>query len=429
MTSPAMINLGVWQLEVANIVWTNGVPSLANIRTLNPVPNSFYEPYGFSPDDQDVVFATSAGGGVAHDTIDEINVNGTGLTQLSPTMPSGIANYAEFAFYTPSNNSIIWGRGYDTAVAGMDYWTMNPDGTNPQRLTYFNEPWHTEYLGYSVTGGLAFNPNNPNQFLAGVAVGIAAQNTNAVMVTLNPSASQGEMTEQVYSDQALQNLVQTTTQSLSNGFKSPGAPAPGAGTTNYSIRWSGTVTPPATGNYSLCIAADINAQLFVGGVELVAANFSYGKRVCGTVSATAGVPLSVVVDYEHDGGGGYAQLSWITPGASAATVIPSTALAPSSPGTVVPVAGPGSTPRSSKVGTKTATTVAGTSGTTSTTARAVTVSTGTTGTTGRTGTTRTTGTGATARTTKATGHKAQQAKRKARLRNARRRAARRSAKA
>ncbi len=63
MYSPAIVNLGYWQLKVANIVWNGGVPSLANIRTIQPFASSFYEvPTGFTADDsRHIIFASNAG--------------------------------------------------------------------------------------------------------------------------------------------------------------------------------------------------------------------------------------------------------------------------------------------------------------------------------------------------------------------------------
>jgi hypothetical protein len=380
-TGAAALNtwpLGTWEIQVANIVWTGGVPSLANIRTINPTPGSFYEPYGFTPDNQHVIFATSGGGSWKGDTIDTIGVDGTGLTQLSPSAAPGVPNYSEFAFYTPSGDAIIWGRGYDTGMAGMDYWIMGANGSNPQRLTYFNEPWSTEYLGYTDVGDVIFNPDNPNQFIMGAMSDIEAQNVNAQMVTLNPSTTAGEMTEQLYADNNFQQLVSTTTSDLSNGFKAPQSPAAGVPATNYSIRWSGMVTAPVAGSYSFCVAAEFQAQLYVNGTELASPTFDAGQRSCGSISLTAGQSVPVIVDYEHGTGSAEAQLSWIPPGSTTAAVIPSSDMVAATP------SGPGSQAKSRSTPGQTSTTAGQTSttaGQTSTTAGQTSTSAGQTSTT------------------------------------------------
>ena len=39
------------EIKLADLVWTNGVPSLANTQTYEPVKGTLYEPYSFSADD------------------------------------------------------------------------------------------------------------------------------------------------------------------------------------------------------------------------------------------------------------------------------------------------------------------------------------------------------------------------------------------
>ncbi len=330
MYSPAIFNLGLWQLKVANIVWTDGVPSLADVRTI-PLPSGqFYEPYGFTPDDQHVIFASSYEQPSDLDNaIWTVGLDGTGLTRVSPPTPTGaFPDYDEFAFYTPSGNSVIYGTTHDTLSGGMDYWMMNPDGSDAQRLTWFNAPWNTESLGYSVVGGLAFNPNNPDQFVAGIANSPTASTLNAVMITLAPSTSTSGLTEQMFANESFGSLVSSTVSNPSQAFEADASPAAGMPATSYSIRWSGTVTPPTTGSYSFCSVAEYSDELYVGGTLLVNGMYSYGGRRCATVNETAGVPVAIRLDYMHGTGVGYTQLSWMPPGASTVSAIPSSALSP-----------------------------------------------------------------------------------------------------
>ncbi len=333
--SPAIGNLGYWQLKVANIVWTSGVPSLANVRTIQPVANAFYEPYGFTPDDQHVIFATSAGQtSWINDQIDTVALDGTGLTQLTQ-MTAQQPNYNEFAFYTPDGNHIIYGGTRDATSGGMDYWEMNPDGTAPHRLTYFNERWSTEGMGYSDVESLAFNPNNPNQFVAAVSPNITSTNVNAEMVTLTPNPA--GLTGQYYSGVNFGQQLATDTSNPSDSFYWDSGPAPGVPAANNSARWIGTVTPPVSGTYSFCIVANPSGQLYVGGQELINASWSYGANDCAQVSETAGVPVPIEFDFEHTVGYAYGQLSWILPGSSTETVIPGADLAPATAGAAASV--------------------------------------------------------------------------------------------
>ena len=328
---PAFANLGYWELKVANIVWNNGTPSLSDVRTIEPASNAFYEPYGFTPDDQHVVFASDAGQpGWLDDQIDTIGTDGTGLSQVSEQTP-GEPNYNEFAFYTPGNDAIIYGGTRDTGSGGMDYWEMNPDGTGSQRLTYFNAPWSTEGMGYSDVETLAFNPNNPDQFVMALTPNVQDSDVQAEMVTLDPNLA--GLTESLYTGDNFNELVTTATQDPGDGFEWDGAPASGVSADSYSVKWTGTVTPPASGSYQMCLVANPDGQLFVNGSELVNGTNSDGQRDCAAVNLTAGRGVPVRLDYEHTSGTGYGQLTWITPGAAVPTAIPIADMTPSVPPT------------------------------------------------------------------------------------------------
>ncbi len=340
--APAILNLGYWQLKVANIVWTNGVPSLADVRTIEPQTGRFYEPYGFTPDDSGIVFASDANMPTWMDSqIDTIATDGSGLTRLSPAdAPTGVfTNYNEFAFYTPDNAWIVYGRTHDATSGGLDYWIMRPDGTSSQRLTFLNSPWSTESMGYSVVGGLAFDPRDPNRFLAGVATDPQAGNLNAVMVTLAPVSPSNGLTEQFFSDPSFGHLVSSTTNDPSSGFQADASPASGVPATNYSIRWSGGVIPPASGTYTFCAVAEFSDQLRLNGRLLVDGSYSFGQRRCATATETAGTNVPLEFDYEHAFGTGYAQISWIPPGSTSPTIIPSADLVPGAPSAAAPPTG------------------------------------------------------------------------------------------
>ncbi len=329
-TSPAIGGLGDWELETADIVWSDGVPSLADITSIAPSSTSFYEPYGFTPDDQHIIFASDVDQTSWADMqIDEIGVDGTGLTQLTPAATGdSLDNYNEFAFFTPDGDSIIYGRTDGAISGGMDYWTMNPDGGNPQHLTFFEQPWNTESLGYGVVGSLAFDPSDPDVFITTVSGNDGADTNNAYMVTISRPSLLSGLAARYFAEPDFEDEVYAGVSNPSSGYMENVSPAPGVPVNDYSIRWSGQVTPPATGTYSFCLVAEWSAWLYLGGSELVDGAYSFGQRRCATVSATAGVPLPITLDYEHGPGTALMQLSWIPPGSSTPTQIPSAYLSP-----------------------------------------------------------------------------------------------------
>ena len=85
---------------------------------------------------------------------------------------------------TPDNKKIAWMSSTDLTIDWQDIsghewhkdlkselWIMNVDGSNKQRLTYFNEPEHEHYKGKrTVVSDISWGPSG-NEILALVAYG------------------------------------------------------------------------------------------------------------------------------------------------------------------------------------------------------------------------------------------------------------------
>jgi beta-glucosidase len=95
------------------------------------------------------------------------------------------------------------------------------------------------------------------------------------------------------------------------GGASPKSPVPA---TSWSAKWTGTLTPPSTGGYTFSLSSDDGSRLFVNGQQIIA-NWADQPRTTktGTVSLTAGQPVSIEVDYFQDGGGSELELGWQVP--------------------------------------------------------------------------------------------------------------------
>jgi Tol biopolymer transport system component len=142
-----------WQINLADLVFSNGVPSLQNIRGLKPVAGvAFYETMGFSPDGTTILFAA---GSPSQQTLNvySYNLATKVLTNLTNT---GAGVWNEHSHYARDNSRIIFDSSMNITmtrsyyVPFMDYWTMNTDGTNKVRLTYFNDPSAPEYYPYGL---------------------------------------------------------------------------------------------------------------------------------------------------------------------------------------------------------------------------------------------------------------------------------------
>lgn len=94
-----------------------------------------------------------------------------------------------------------------------------------------------------------------------------------------------------------------------------GSPAPGVPPTNWSARWTGTLTPPITGAYTFGLTSDDGSRLLINGQQVIdnwrdqAANTETAQ-----VQLTAGTPVQIEVDYYQAGGDATVNLGWIEPG-------------------------------------------------------------------------------------------------------------------
>jgi hypothetical protein len=335
LITPTFLGLGHWRLKVADIAWVAGAPRLANVRTLEPEGKRFYEPYGFTPDNQHVIFAADIGMPNWWDSqIFSIRVDGTALKRLSPAdaPPGFFTNYNEFAFFTPRDDRIVYGRTRLAQRGGMDYWTMAPDGTDHQRLTFFNQWSGSMARGYTVVGGLAFDPNNPGRFVAGTSPDMDATRVNAVMITLTPSSvpppppapaptptpaptaspappATGGLTAQYFADTTLTTPVETRVENPSPEARLPA----GASPSGASARWTGSVTPPRTGGYTYCLTAKAGARLWVAGRKLIDTwRGPAGRRRCAQVRLRAARPVRLRLESWADGAGAV-KLTWAPP--------------------------------------------------------------------------------------------------------------------
>jgi hypothetical protein len=179
---------GDWQMHVADIVWTDGVPSLSITATLKT--SGLLEAYGFTHDGERVLFAADA---LAHATWNNlqimslpVNLKGT-ATRLSPKDAAengNFSNYNEFAYVMPARDRLIYARSVGASAFSLEYWTTKLDGSDPRQLTSFSDPTSPWYDGIpSIAGGLAFNPADPNQFVAGLETNYEGD-YKSVLITL-----------------------------------------------------------------------------------------------------------------------------------------------------------------------------------------------------------------------------------------------------
>jgi beta-glucosidase len=130
-----------------------------------------------------------------------------------------------------------------------------------------------------------------------------------------PSGSGHGLQGQYYSNTTLSGTPTATQTDPQLNYTWNGAsPAPGVPGTNFSTKWTGTLTPPTTGTYTLGLTSDDGSRLFINGSQVIdnwrdqAPNTEIAQ-----VSLTAGTPVQIEVDYYQGGGGDMVNLGWLQP--------------------------------------------------------------------------------------------------------------------
>lgn len=133
---------GHFKLKTADFsINEEGVPQLTNIKEYIPGDKVFYENHGFSPDGTQLLFASN----LEKDN-SPLGGNKLCLLDLETEELTILAEegYNEHACYIMDGKYILWGSNHENRNKGMDYWIMKPDGTEKQRLTYFNQKGYPE---------------------------------------------------------------------------------------------------------------------------------------------------------------------------------------------------------------------------------------------------------------------------------------------
>jgi hypothetical protein len=92
-------------------------------------------------------------------------------------------------------------------------------------------------------------------------------------------------------------------------------------TTYYSVRWTGSLVPPATGSYTFYTLSDDGVRLWVNGTQLVNNWTSHSATEnSGTTSLTAGQRVFVRLDYQQLTSDSVIALGWQGPGIAKQTV-------------------------------------------------------------------------------------------------------------
>ncbi len=93
------------------------------------------------------------------------------------------------------------------------------------------------------------------------------------------------------------------------------SPGTGVNATSWSARWTGTLTPPATGTYAFSTTSDDGSRVYINN-QLVIDNWrdQWPNVQSGSVQLTGGQAYSIRVEYYQNWGGSRVTLGWNAPG-------------------------------------------------------------------------------------------------------------------
>jgi Tol biopolymer transport system component len=125
---------GYWVIKVADFdIASDGTPSVSGIRTVSPPGDAFNESGGFSADSSSLVFSSD----FETHNFWKNQIYRRNLEDGTTSRLSTGDGYNEHPRYTPEGQ-VLWMTSAENPSRGTDWWTMNADGSNPQRLSSFN---------------------------------------------------------------------------------------------------------------------------------------------------------------------------------------------------------------------------------------------------------------------------------------------------
>ncbi|HEY3715459.1 MAG TPA: glycoside hydrolase family 3 C-terminal domain-containing protein [Jatrophihabitantaceae bacterium] len=154
-----------------------------------------------------------------------------------------------------------------------------------------------------------------------------------------PASAFGNLSGEYFANQDLSGTPALTRSDAQIDFDwGQGAPAAGLPVDHYSARWTGTLTAPTTGDYTLGLTSDDGSRLFVDG-QLVIDNWrdQAANTETAVVHLVAGEAHEIKVEYYESGGDASVSLGWTAPGAQDPAIVAAVAAAKSANAAVVVV--------------------------------------------------------------------------------------------
>ena len=148
----------------------------------------------------------------------------------------------------------------------------------------------------------------------------ALSKSDEVTITVNPAGTGPGLRGQYFKDSGtgahFTTLVTTRIDPTVNFNWGNAVPITGVTADNFSVRWTGQVLAPTTGNYTFVTYSDDGVRLWVNN-QLVIDHWSdhtVTRKVSATIPLTAGARYSIRLEYFDHTGPARIQLYWTRPG-------------------------------------------------------------------------------------------------------------------
>ena len=148
------------------------------------------------------------------------------------------------------------------------------------------------------------------------------------------SASGSGLLGQYYRGKGFREPILSRTDATVNFNWGTGSPDPAVPADQFSVRWSGWIQAPASGQFNFFVTADDGLRLWIDGERIIDFWIDQGATErTGTARLQADHKHDIRLEFYENGGGATCQLAWSGPGVSKA-VIPSARLYPRDVNTV-----------------------------------------------------------------------------------------------
>lgn len=184
----------------------------------------------------------------------------------------------------------------------------------------------SSYQNDQFTDGQLFMKSRAGAILAAGGVPIAGGSTQ--QPTCTPSAGSGTgLRGEYFSTRTLTTSVLTRTDATVD-FRWSGSPGTGVPSNNFSVRWSGQVSPRYTGPTTFHTVSGDGIRLWVNGQLLIDNWTDHGDTEnSGTITLTAGQRYDLKLEHYDASGDATARLSWSS-SCEAKAVVPAAQLYP-----------------------------------------------------------------------------------------------------